>query len=649
MQVLQAIVTGGIWHGSRLEEFTGNPEAGICSRCGERMETPLHRYWLCKANHELAATTPAIRRTQHLSDLARAEGAERPCLWYRGLLPRRDMEFALDEQCTWSVHCTVEAGCTTATELYTDGSGSTADPRWRRCGWAACWLDRDLDEASDRDDNQEAECLTHLDAEYQGGLPDHPEAAIAERHREDAHPPTNLDTDEDVFGFGGGLDEYPDSPPGQAHQQQTQQGEQSSDLAGSSMGVLVAVHRTVKGLDSPLEPASRDLQEHHTNDPPRPASGSPTRRLTQLHPADQPGADTDNFALGVRWKLGGAVYGRLGCHERHTVARAELLAVLHAILASSARELKVYSDCMYVVMGMKKDLRCKQVHQDVWNEIAQATEGRSVHVIWLKAHIRNHAEYVKYKMTPKHLTGNFIADGLAKRGAELAVDQRSLDAAQRNAERATAIRERLLAIDMHIISNAPKQRDFGKAFEAAPREPRAARLRRLIAASGHALVVKNGRRCCRHCNRHTSESRLVSWLSAGPCRGPTDVKPCASRLPMPLPSPLVKYIEPAAEIPSTIHEHDPRPAHCNHQVQLGTRLSHSSHHLAKYKGLVWCWRCGCTGSYKQAVGLCRPCNERPISLTKQQILNRLRSGKPHKGQEWPDPRDEGPFPMIPAE
>ena len=69
-------------------------------------------------------------------------------------------------------------------------------------------------------------------------------------------------------------------------------------------------------------------------------------------------------------------------------------------------------------------------------------------------------------------------------------------------------------------------------------------------------------------------------------------------------------------------------------VHLGSRVIHVSHNLYRYRGLIYCLKCGAIGAY-QARLLAEPCEE--PTFTGARTLRYLQKDKLPPGiQAWPD-------------
>eukprot|EP00959_Pyramimonas_sp_CCMP1952_P342434 7174355-Pyramimonas_sp.AAC.1 len=59
--ILLTTTSGGFWTEARLHHAGYDTSAaGICVRCGEKMETPYHRFWECPMNEFIIIPTGVI-------------------------------------------------------------------------------------------------------------------------------------------------------------------------------------------------------------------------------------------------------------------------------------------------------------------------------------------------------------------------------------------------------------------------------------------------------------------------------------------------------------------------------------------------------------------------------------------------------------
>ena len=167
--VLLNVLTAGYWTAQRRHEC-GLERSDICDRCHGAVETPLHRFYQCPCNSDISSADQQraeeaedqededelrpkglqarlardpVGETAHLQQDAETDlqAGRFEGFWLRGMipsawtiipLPEKRAKFATGEQ-------KVEAHAGKIS-LYLDGSGSHADPRLRRCGWAVVWL-----------------------------------------------------------------------------------------------------------------------------------------------------------------------------------------------------------------------------------------------------------------------------------------------------------------------------------------------------------------------------------------------------------------------------------------------------------------------------------------------------------------------------
>ena len=84
-KAIELIVNNKVWTKHRLLEagIITEHEAN-CDRCGEALETDLHRYYDCKANDSI--NDDAVRKTQYLAKDAKKQKHQN-CKWFRAILP----------------------------------------------------------------------------------------------------------------------------------------------------------------------------------------------------------------------------------------------------------------------------------------------------------------------------------------------------------------------------------------------------------------------------------------------------------------------------------------------------------------------------------------------------------------------------------
>ena len=120
------------------------------------------------------------------------------------------------------------------------------------------------------------------------------------------------------------------------------------------------------------------------------------------------------------YQLEGVFFPHLGA-ERHTVARAELRALIEVVRATVG-DIVAYSDASYVVNGFNGSRHKHPTGSnfDLWVELGIVLSSHDGHVIALK--IESHASVAQIIMSglsAQHYLGNALADTFAKRGADL--------------------------------------------------------------------------------------------------------------------------------------------------------------------------------------------------------------------------------------
>ncbi len=332
---------------------------------------------------------------------------------------------------------------------------------------------------------------------------------------------------------------------------------------------------------------------------------------------------------GVAWltqndqalrEFSGGYFGPLQ-GDKQTVPRAELSAVLFLLRATEG-PIQIWSDCTYVVSGMakKRFLIPQGKNQDLWFSVSRALAARGegfVRVDWTKAH-PTPKEIIKYSLGPDRVLGNAIADELAKKAANLHEPSSCIfDDADAIA---WAVQKRILAATALAIEADPSQ----KFARPRPPEPRRAKKARLLNDSGHALCRVGKMWVCKTCHKQTGATKLMAWLKREKCLGQVQQTSSSSR-----------------------------PAPVSQTIVVGHQTLHSSHHLAYFRQVYWCWKCGyftrdVPGQKSHALNLTQPCTGSPTRAGTN-LLSRLRKGlSPRAGMNWPGETIPGQdFPVEP--
>ena len=79
----------------------------------------------------------------------------------------------------------------------------------------------------------------------------------------------------------------------------------------------------------------------------------------------------------------------------------------------------------------------------------------------------------------------------------------------------------------------------------------------------------------------------------------------------------------------------PFPVLLDEQIHLGNQISHISHKLVKFRGLIYCSACGCRFGNNQMRGLARQCE--PPTDAGEALLKSVLNNKPPAGYtNWPE-------------
>lgn len=162
--VLRSIAAGGtLTLQRRFPDLEPQHPLKLCRQCGTEAETALHRFWTCPCIPELyghssevgtVATDEeklevetyeaTIEKTQSLKQdaIVGCTTRDQQCFYLRGLLPQGWTTCSEPHQVVekrFGQALEAEPAC--VEHIFVDGSGSTSDPRLRRCGWAVAWID----------------------------------------------------------------------------------------------------------------------------------------------------------------------------------------------------------------------------------------------------------------------------------------------------------------------------------------------------------------------------------------------------------------------------------------------------------------------------------------------------------------------------
>jgi len=92
--MLETIMSGAMWPATRIASI--RPLfCTLCPRCQLEPETPLHTFWTCPCNKQI--DEPIIQNTDKYIQYAVQEEHVYPCLWFRGILPKKFTDINIPE------------------------------------------------------------------------------------------------------------------------------------------------------------------------------------------------------------------------------------------------------------------------------------------------------------------------------------------------------------------------------------------------------------------------------------------------------------------------------------------------------------------------------------------------------------------------
>jgi len=143
--MLRCVVGAACWTPARKYD-AGLRATPSCPLCGAPRADIHHQTWECPEIAKRAEPTELaiLEASDHLKEQAATakQLGEHTCFWQRGLPPR---DWYLQDE-AWTEDFVMGAGDANRADieiplrpLFLDGSGSSSDPRLRRCGWAVAW------------------------------------------------------------------------------------------------------------------------------------------------------------------------------------------------------------------------------------------------------------------------------------------------------------------------------------------------------------------------------------------------------------------------------------------------------------------------------------------------------------------------------
>jgi len=297
--------------------------------------------------------------------------------------------------------------------------------------------------------------------------------------------------------------------------------------------------------------------------------------------------------------------------EVQTVARGELFALY--VLICEARPM---SDIEFVTdnKGVNDKFNggpkacINSSNCDLYNKLFCLAHEKAVRLMvrWMPSHLKDEdARPVDVSYTD--VLGNRHADRLAGLAAAAVQVPNAVSAPYLyHVNLVKKIQRRLVAVTLNLPDKHEKKVEVPKP----PKEP-AKSLSELIAGSQHVISVINSRLKCSSCRSSfkRTDPGLKHWLQCG-------------------------CIPFSAAAFATAPRHVP----VDTPVHMGNQVSHYTHHLFIYRGLVYCNVCGNRGSNDQLRKLARQCEGPSLPTSYGGIaLAAIKGGRlPPRLDQWPD-------------
>ena len=304
---------------------------------------------------------------------------------------------------------------------------------------------------------------------------------------------------------------------------------------------------------------------------------------------------------------------------KQSAPRGELFSILVVVTHVVAGVVHIYTDSQLnvdlYVLGPDK---CKaSSNGDLWAELFDilATKTLELHLHWVKGHAN--AEIAQqYEVSSIDMLGNYIADALARRGADdAAVLSDDAFSVKWHYSTAYKIQARATVILSHV--------GLRKAVAPVRSKPPPRLTTSACRLQSQHTTVSMGRHLhCVQCNTTSPIGRhaIVQWLT-------TECRPDTTLL-------------------SSFKAGHARPARfaVGKQLSIGHQRIHDSHNMFVYRGLMFCKTCGYYG-IKRALRLTDPCGQHfttdDAGLRRRRqgarvVADLLKGNLPHGVDAWPN-------------
>jgi hypothetical protein len=236
----------------------------------------------------------------------------------------------------------------------------------------------------------------------------------------------------------------------------------------------------------------------------------------------------------------------------------------------------------------------------VFQEIKE--KNLSIKVTWMPSHLDkvDPAEWPE-DVSSFDVFSNGIADKFAGREAfKATIPDHAAANVVHYVDKIVKIQKRIATI---LLSLPERQKHEKKKKEVIPRIPLAS----LVRQTRHTTLVKDNRVWCKVCHNsfNLNDPAAKLWLKSD-CTGSADVAQTHNH---------IRLLEP---------------------IHIGNQISHISHSLYNYRGLIYCGKCGARSGKNQIRYLAHVCTPADSSTGQRQLQGILRGKLPNGCLVWPD-------------
>ena len=326
--------------------------------------------------------------------------------------------------------------------------------------------------------------------------------------------------------------------------------------------------------------------------------------------------------LGMRNDVPELLWGLMSClpGEVQTIPRGELFAICFAVCKVKSGPLVIVSDSL-VNVDLFRGSRTNALNStnaDLFKQMydhIDKFEALTVEVIWVPSHLdiakksNKMRDKLPFGFIAEYGWGNALADFLAERAA--ARCQLDVNIARSVRYQHSLVR-RIQSRFVTILQNMPpRKKVITSVVEAVKPDVPAFDIKSAIACSSHSIVsaADGTTLSCRGCGARVSTlaGLCKDWLATS-CAAPFNI------------SNVLRY----------------QQKQLGNSIQVGSSMTHPSHRIRIFRGLLFCKVCGARGPSK-LVNLSEPCVAARAGSYGRANLNAIKQGKKPQGLvAWPD-------------